>query len=324
LFAASSSGSSSSKKPKGYDREFVKAERFLEAVKKRKDDKKVRMASQALEKKKMTEDYAASAAAAKNSQLPGKNFATQTVWGQNVITCRDFSLDTPKKYDFLGSYTSAKSAPIHPSPEVAFLGRSNVGKSSLLNTLTGLNKKIAVESKTPGRTQCINMFKCHDKEGDIAVLVDLPGYGFAKIAKTQQDEISGFLRDYLTDRGALRLVVLLVDSRREVQDLDLGMYEFLEEEGLQTLVVATKVDKLSKNEAAKSLGDLRKAFKLPSSQPIPFSSVTGQGRRELWRALRSGIIGTLETAAVEGAEVEGSDDSQEENEASGDYDLEDL
>jgi GTP-binding protein len=127
----------------------------------------------------------------------------------------------PKEYEFLGSYKDVQKTPILSSPEVAFIGRSNVGKSSLLNCLTGANKKIAIVGKTPGRTQCINMFKCADKEGDIAVLVDLPGYGFAKLSRDAQEQISGFLEGYLTDRGALRLVVMLVDSRRDVRQYGL-------------------------------------------------------------------------------------------------------
>lgn len=108
-----------------------------------------------------------------------------------------------------GSFTSAISVPTYPLPEIAFIGRSNVGKSSLLNCLTGLNKKIAVESKTPGRTQAINLFKCSDKEGDICVFVDLPGYGFAKMSKDQQAGIGVFLSGYLEERGPLKLVILL-------------------------------------------------------------------------------------------------------------------
>jgi len=226
-----------------------------------------------------------------------RTYAKQTVWGQNIINCRKFSLDTLKTFSFLGSYTSTKAAPVYPSPEVAFIGRSNVGKSSLLNCLTGGNKKIAVESKTPGRTQCINLFKCNDKEGDIAIFVDLPGYGFAKISKQQQEEISGFLQEYMTVRSSLRLVFVLVDIRREPQELDRAMLKFLEEEGIDCVVIATKVDQLGKNEVSKSLDVLRTAFNLPESQPIAFSSVTGEGRKEVWRALRDCVVGGDEEVA---------------------------
>lgn len=96
-----------------------------------------------------------------------------TITGQNIINCRNFNLQSPKTFNFLGAYKSEKDIPSFYLPEIAFVGRSNVGKSSLLNCLTGLNKKVAVASKTPGCTQTIDMFKCKDKEGDICIFVDL-------------------------------------------------------------------------------------------------------------------------------------------------------
>ena len=220
-----------------------------------------------------------------------RSFAKTTVWGQNIINCRPFSLDSQKKFTFIGSFTSTKSAPVYPSPEVAFIGRSNVGKSSLLNCLTGGNKKIAIESKTPGRTQCINLFKCDDKEGDIAILADLPGYGYAKISKVKQEQISGFLQEYMVERSSLRVVFVLIDIRREPQDLDRAMLAFLADEGIDCIVVATKVDQIPKTEVNKALDLLRNAFQLPQGQPIPFSSFTGEGRKEVWRAMRDAITG---------------------------------
>jgi len=104
-----------------------------------------------------------------------KNFSVQTILGENIINCRDFSPEGAKTVTFVGSYESINQAPEFGFPEVAFIGRSNVGKSSLLNMLSGLNKNVAVVSKTPGRTRMINLFKCKDKDGDICVLVDLPG-----------------------------------------------------------------------------------------------------------------------------------------------------
>jgi len=244
-----------------------------------------------------------------------KSFAAKTIWGQNIINCRSFNIDSVKNFEFVASYTSATSIPIYPIPEIAFLGRSNVGKSSMLNCLTGLNKKIAVESKTPGRTQCINLFKCSDKEGDICLFVDLPGYGFAKMSKAQQEEVSTFLRQYLSERGSLRLAVLLVDARREPQTSDRDMINFLLGEGLPFIVVATKCDKLNGNcggggasfvsggdEASKSLSALREAFDLPSNQPVAFSSITGLGRRDILRAIRSGIVGEGEEEGEESGE----------------------
>ena len=225
------------------------------------------------------------------SVVAQRSFAKTTVWGQNIINCRPFSLDSQKKFTFIGSFTSTKSAPVYPSPEVAFIGRSNVGKSSLLNCLTGGNKKIAVESKTPGRTQCINLFKCDDREGDIAIFADLPGYGYAKISKVKQEQISGFLQEYMVERSSLRVVFVLIDIRREPQDLDRAMLAFLAEEGIDCIVVATKVDQIPKTEVNKALDLLRSAFQLPQGQPIPFSSFTGEGRKEVWRAMRDAITG---------------------------------
>jgi GTP-binding protein len=212
-------------------------------------------------------------------------------------------LDSQKKFGFVGSFTNVNSAPVFPSPEVAFIGRSNVGKSSLLNCLTGGNKKIAIESKTPGRTQCINLFKCEDNDGDIAILADLPGYGYAKISKTKQDQISVFLQEYMMKRTSLKVVFVLIDIRREPQDLDRAMLAFLEDEGIDYIVVATKVDQVPKANMIKALSLLQSAFKLPEGQPIPFSSVTGEGRKDVWRAMRDGILGVSNTAA-------GIDDTQ--------------
>lgn len=154
-----------------------------------------------------------------------KNTAVQTILGENIINCRDFSVDSPKKFEFLCSHNTIEAIPIYPLPEIAFVGRSNVGKSSLINCLTNLNKNIAKQSKTPGRTQSINLFKCSDPNGDLCVFVDLPGYGFAKIEKSRQETISRFLVDYLKHRGALKFVVLLLDVRREPQELDKQMME---------------------------------------------------------------------------------------------------
>ena len=222
-----------------------------------------------------------------------RSYAQRTITGKNVIVCRPFSIDSGKVYDFLGSYTSANTVPIYPLPEIVFLGRSNVGKSSLFNCLTGLNKKVAVESKTPGRTQCINLFKCKDKEGDICVFTDLPGYGYAKMSKTQQDDVSYFLKDYLRNRGALRLAVVLVDIRREPQQLDNDMLRFLFSSDVPHIVVATKCDKLKEDELIKSLTVLNEHYDLPPGYPIPFSSINGMGRKDLWRVIKAAVLGEL-------------------------------
>ena len=155
-------------------------------------------------------------------KLP-KLLASTNILGENVILCRSFTIDSPKKFDFIGSFTDVSHIPICSAPEIALVGRSNVGKSSFINCLTGMHKKIAIEGKTPGRTQQINLFRCSDQIGDLCIFVDLPGYGYAKISKTKQNEISHFLRKYLQEREALKLVILLIDPRRDLQDADLEM-----------------------------------------------------------------------------------------------------
>eukprot|EP01033_Poteriospumella_lacustris_P013776 gene13776-9865_t len=169
--------------------------------------------------------------------------------------------------------------PSYSVPEVAFVGRSNVGKSSLLNAISGLHKAIAVESKQPGRTQMMNQFLCGDADGDICIFTDLPGYGYAKIAKDIQQRISRFVNEYIRERGALKMTCLLVDARREPQAADVQMVEFLNEIGGNYVVVATKVDKLSPNEVDASMRRLQEAMHLPPEMPVRFSAVTGEGKR---------------------------------------------
>lgn len=162
-------------------------------------------------------------------------------------------------------------------PEVAFAGRSNVGKSSALNRLLN-RKKAARVSSTPGRTQTINLFRI----GESCVFADLPGYGYARVPTAVQEQWKPMIERYLAERDELRLVVLLVDVRREPQEMDGMLLYALTEAGIPALVVATKVDKLKKQQAAKSLATLKREFALPAGQPVPFSAVTGEGREEVW------------------------------------------
>mmetsp|Transcript_33316 Transcript_33316/g.33925 ORF Transcript_33316/g.33925 Transcript_33316/m.33925 type:complete len:333 (-) Transcript_33316:133-1131(-) len=239
------------------------------------------------------------------------NYARKTIWGQNIVNIRSFNIDSKKTFQFLGSFTS--SVPIYPSAEICFLGRSNVGKSSLLNCLTGLNKKVAVESKTPGRTREINLFQCSDSIGPLCLFVDLPGYGYAKMGKELQSNINEFVRNYLHERGSLRLAVVLLDPRRVPQESDRGMIEYLREIELPFIVVATKTDKLSKNELQNSLNMIRRDFSLPSDQPIIFSATTGNGKKQLWHSIQKGLLGELDTDTEKEEEEKEEDGMEGEN-----------
>lgn len=136
------------------------------------------------------------------------------------------------------------------------------------------------------------------------------GYGFAKMAREQQEDISLFLRTYLEERSNLRLAVLLLDVRRESMDQDLSMFSFLGEEGIPTAVVATKCDKLKPQELVEALERLRKDYRLPAP-PVAFSSVTGLGRKEVWRVIRAGIVGEDE---LDDDEEDGEEDEAFEGE----------
>lgn len=151
-------------------------------------------------------------------------YVKKTIFGENIVPCRPFELRSPKTFEFVGSYKSFNEIPQFAVPEIVFIGRSNVGKSSLLNCLTGMHKSIAVVGKTPGTTQSVNIFKCSDNSGPICTFADLPGFGFAKLSKVQQDNISQLLKDYFSARGALKLVMLLVDPRRDPSPADLDTF----------------------------------------------------------------------------------------------------
>ncbi|REJ78325.1 MAG: YihA family ribosome biogenesis GTP-binding protein [Acidobacteria bacterium] len=160
-------------------------------------------------------------------------------------------------------------------PEVSFLGRSNVGKSSLLNSLLE-RKKLAKTSNTPGRTQAINFFLINDR----FYFVDLPGYGFAKVPKKMREDWGKMAEDYLAKRKQLVLSIQLVDARHSPTALDRQLYAWLTFHRKNSLVVATKADKLSNNKLNKSLDDIRR--QMPDCKVLPYSSVTGKGREEVW------------------------------------------
>lgn len=164
-------------------------------------------------------------------------------------------------------------------PEIAFAGRSNVGKSSMLNRIMG-RKNLAKTSSTPGKTRSINYFRINDK----CHFVDLPGYGYAKVSKKMREDWGRLMMDYFRISNYLRGVVQLVDSRHDPTVLDLEMHSMLEEQGVPYLIVLTKADKLSTNQLNKSMRSAAKAFGLPEGLfPIPFSAVKGTGKKEVMR-----------------------------------------
>ena len=188
-----------------------------------------------------------------------------------------------RSLEFLGGMASAGGWRPEPSlPEVAFAGRSNVGKSSLLNRLVH-RKKFARVSNTPGRTREINFFKVNDA----FMLVDLPGYGYARISKERRAEWRPLIEGYLRTSRELRGIVQLLDVRHDPTDDDRNMLDFLAELGVPTIVVLTKIDKLSSSERAKRLAELSSELALEPDQMIAFSAVTGEGRDELAEAIES-------------------------------------
>jgi GTP-binding protein len=184
--------------------------------------------------------------------------------------------------EFIAAATQSSSFPKTRLPEVVFLGRSNVGKSSLINSLLGV-KGLARTSSTPGRTQSINFFLINKA----FYFVDLPGYGYAKTSKENRQAWGQLIENYLAERDPLVLSILIVDARHEPSPLDLQMRSWLDHFGINSLVVSTKIDKLSSNERSKSLQSIKKNFN--TELVIPYSSVTREGAGRVWEAVQASI-----------------------------------
>jgi len=186
-----------------------------------------------------------------------------------------------RNVEFIGGMAEKHGwRPDSPLPEVAFAGRSNVGKSSLLNSLVR-RKSFARVSRTPGRTREINFFRVNNG----FVLVDLPGYGYARVSKEKKSEWRPLIESYLRRTTQLRGIVLLLDIRREPSDDDRAMLDFLAEVEVPTIVALTKTDKLSKAGAQERAAEISRALALEGDQVIPFSASTGEGRTELLEAI---------------------------------------
>lgn len=186
-----------------------------------------------------------------------------------------------RSLEFIGPMATADGwRPTNDLPEIAFAGRSNVGKSSLLNRLVR-RKAFARVSNTPGRTREINFFKVNDD----FVLADLPGYGYAKISKTRKAEWLPLIEGYLRSSTALRGVVQLLDSRHHPSAEDLQMLDFLADVGVPTVIVLTKIDKLRAREVPVRIHEIAVSLRMEDDQIIPFSAETNHGRDDLAEAL---------------------------------------
>jgi GTP-binding protein len=185
---------------------------------------------------------------------------------------------------FMASATGAEHFPASTLPEVAFLGRSNVGKSSVINTLVGT--KLARTSSTPGRTRSINFFEVRwpGRPRPEVIFADLPGYGYAKLSREISQEWPKFIEPYLNERPTLALCVALVDVNVPPQDSDRQLLDFLNASGRDFLLIATKSDRLSNNQLQNALKGLAEAY--PSAPVIPFSAKTGAGRDQVWNKIR--------------------------------------
>lgn len=181
-----------------------------------------------------------------------------------------------KQSEFITSAVAKAQYPVDEKPEIAFVGRSNVGKSSIINALTN-RKGLAKVGNTPGKTRLINFFLINQD----FYLVDLPGYGYAKVSKVEKQKWGKIMEDYLVGRQALKKVVLLVDSRHKPTEDDLLMLNWIRYHGYNTVVVATKIDKLTKNEFRKNIQIIKDTLEISDDNFYTFSSSTKVGRDEL-------------------------------------------
>ena len=184
------------------------------------------------------------------------------------------------KIEFVKSAFKMTQLPEEPLPEIAFAGRSNVGKSSLINRLVNRNGLVKVSAR-PGKTQSLNYFLVDAR----LYLVDLPGYGFAKVSKKLQDDWQELVTEYLSTSPTLRCVVVLIDIRHLLKAQDRELIEWLRSRGRPFIIVYTKRDKLSNNEQAKQAASLDAALGLSKQNRLLFSAKTGEGKNELMAAI---------------------------------------
>lgn len=191
--------------------------------------------------------------------------------------------------EFAKTATRPEEWPRGPQPELAFVGRSNVGKSSMLNALAG-RKGLARVSSTPGRTRALQFFDLAYRPTPAARprlvrFCDLPGYGYAKVSKAERDRWAAMIEDYLRGRDVLRAVVLIVDARHPPAESDHDALAFLGATGRRVIVAATKIDKLPRTRRGAALRAVEEALGLARGEAVPFSAVEGTGADALWARL---------------------------------------
>lgn len=181
--------------------------------------------------------------------------------------------------------------PVNEVPEIAFAGKSNVGKSSLINALMN-RKALARTSASPGKTQTINFYNINHQ----MYLVDLPGYGYAKVSQSVKEQWGKLIERYLHKSKQLKAVFLLIDIRHKPSENDRNMYQWIVHHGYEPIIIATKLDKLKRSQVPKQLKIIREGMDLiPGTKIIPFSAQTKQGREEIWDLAEELLFGTEET-----------------------------
>jgi GTP-binding protein len=216
--------------------------------------------------------------------------------------------------DYAGTVATPQGPLPGDLPQVAFSGRSNVGKSSLINTLLRRTRhKIARVSSTPGKTQAVNFYEVNGR----FYLVDLPGFGWARVSKTLRDSWRGLVEGYLSRGPGLRGVVHLVDCRREPTEQDLEMMDYLARLGVPTLVVLTKIDKVNRSQRDEAVDRAARTLGVDREQLLPFSARTGEGRDALLGALDALLGGEGPEESEESEESEEPGEPEESGESEG-------
>ena len=185
--------------------------------------------------------------------------------------------------------------PVNDKPEIAFAGKSNVGKSSLINALMN-RKSLARISATPGKTQTINFYNINGE----MYLVDLPGYGYAKVSEKEKEAWGKMIERYLHQSAMLKAVFLLIDIRHEPSANDKMMYRWVTEQGYEPVIIATKLDKIKRSQIQKHIKMLKEGLNVvPGTKVIPFSSVTKQGRDDIWELIEQEYLADGEEQPLE-------------------------